>query len=155
MPLYEFQCFECGLKFEKFAKAKDQEKECQCGSMAKRQQTGSFSFSFNQTIRDPVPQNTGVASIDHHIDRVIGKSAEMSWAAIESRNSDKREVMRDYQLDSKHAIGIDPEGHYRPITSQEIQASTVARNLNNKAMDVIKRVPKEEREKRVHIKKVD
>jgi hypothetical protein len=123
--------------------------------MAPRCQSGSFSFSFNQKVTAPVPQNTGVASFDRHVDRVIGQSAALGWSHFEDRQSEKRHVMREHQLESPHAVGIGPDGTYRPMTSQEIRAASTARNLNNKAMEVINGVPKEERAKKVHVKKVD
>jgi putative FmdB family regulatory protein len=114
MPLYEYQCHDCGNRFERTAKpAKREEQPCpSCGKKARIRMNGDFSYSFNQTVGGMEPPNTGVSAYDHMVDRVIGKDAEQRWKSIEEREAHKREVLRDNPSATATDLSVSEEGTY-------------------------------------------
>ena len=130
MPIYEFQCGSCGLRFEKLYKAVSDvgEIDCECGASAKKQMSAvSFSFS-HVPVGGPRPQNTGVHSIDYNMDQVIGRDAEMRWKAIEERKAHKEKVSREHHKEGGQAHGMQHvvrdgsvDGGYRTMQEPERQ----------------------------------
>lgn len=114
MPLYDYQCHNCGVAFEKVAKSSEREQQpcISCDGMAEIKMSGDFSYSFNQTVQGVAPPNTGVSAYDHMVDRVIGKDAEQSWKAIDERNERKREVLRDNPETTAKDLSRTPDGDY-------------------------------------------
>ncbi len=136
MPLYKYQCFECGLEFEELRPASKRE-ECPCPScsiMAKKLiSSGSFQFQHKPT--GPIPQNTGVASVDYNYDKVIGRDAAQKWEKIEERRSQKLRFLEE-QKRNGNAVGMDQitptlEGGFRTLTNSEISEV----NENRKAVE--------------------
>lgn len=136
MPIYKYQCYDCGLKFEKsvkFAERGDPQK-CVCGVQAKPLMPDKVSFSFKQKAGGIVPQNTGVSSFDAHTDRVIGSHSEESWQVIEERHREKKRILQANPGVSGKDISRTDDGEYRIMQPQERQASDTAKELHNTAL---------------------
>jgi len=124
VPVYEFLCRNCGLKFEKILPmGKNKAHECECGAEAEGIPS-AFGFAFShKPVNGPVPQNTGVHGIDYNFDQVIGRDAAEKWKVVEERNKAKDQAARDAAKDGKLIEKRDQlvktgEG-YRPITEPE------------------------------------
>lgn len=143
MPIYEFQCPTCGLRFEKIMPrmTADKSHPCDCGAEATRL-VSAAAFAFAHTpVNGPVPQNTGVHGIDYNPDQVIGRDAAEKWKTIEQREKVKTEAIRDARkqgmdVTDKNQLAKTFDG-YRPITETERVAANenrVAANDVNKAI---------------------
>lgn len=126
MPIYEFQCNSCGLRFERLYRkySEDTEVPCECGNQAKKL-VSAVSFSFAHTpVGGPRPQNTGVHSIDYNPDQVIGRDAARRWEEMEKRGEVKDRHIRDERKAGRVVTReqlvpkSDGEG-YRTITEPE------------------------------------
>ena len=131
MPIYEFQCGDCGLRFEKLFRTVTQDPEAPCGSCGKPAQklVSAAAFQFAHTpVGGPRPQNTGVHALDYNADRIIGRDAERRWEAAEKRRALKRKVAADHHKEGGQAFGMDHvvrdssvEGGYRTMGESERQ----------------------------------
>ena len=145
MPMYEYQC-ECGVRFERhfsFSPAKEAAPICtpcpECNAAANRLMPETVSGVFVKDVTGPVPQNTGIHSLDAHIDRVIGQSAKQGWEAHETRLKDKAEVLRDNPDVSPHALTQAPDGSWRPLHPEERAVQVRAQTINSLAMSSLDR----------------
>ena len=140
MPLYDYQCNECGLLFEKTVPFSDREntQKCKnCGSQAEPQISRDVSFSFNPNIGNkPTPPNTGISAYDHQVDRAIGKSAEFGWSMQEKRAEQKRQLLRDNPNAEYGNLSRNPDNTYRVMGSEE--TNTVDQR-NKKAIPFIRK----------------
>ena len=137
MPVYKFQCFECGLRFDARTSMESSTKDrtCPgCSEMAKRLMPESASGHFNQKVNGPVPQNTGIHDLDTHIDRVIGQSAAQGWGVAEERVADKRRVLADNPTATGHDLSRIPEGGYEVLAPEERGVYDRAQAINSLAM---------------------
>ena len=146
IPLYEYQCDACGLRFEEKQKASlaTEPVPCgECGEPSGRMVPDSFSSTYVVKGDGTVgPQNTGVASYDANVDRVIGDHSENSWVHIQKRHSRKRDVLRSNPTKTGHDLGRTVENDYRVMGSDERAASETARNLHTEALHRIERYRK-------------
>ena len=135
LPIYNFQCYSCGLQFEEMLRVSQRDKEVSCpscGEKVERQvSAGNFTFKHNPT--GPVPQDTGVSSIDHNYDRVIGRDAEQKWKRLEEKRSRKlafieRERRQGRDVRMEH-LTSDSEGGYRTLTEKEIKKVNTDREI--------------------------
>jgi putative FmdB family regulatory protein len=134
MPIYEFLCEKCGLKFEKMFSRMTAEKSCPCASCGEdsKRLVSSFSHSFAVDVKGIGPQNTGVHNIDYNPDQVIGRDAAAKWEQIEKRNAEKDQVIAQEKkagLDVKRDQLVKTAEGYRTITEPE----RVAANSNRAA----------------------
>lgn len=139
MPLYEYQCG-CGIRFEGSASMANhaKPKKCpDCGKMADRMMPTDVNGVFNQEVSGPIPQNTGVDSLDAHIDRVIGQSAEQGRKAHVARVDTKKELLRDNPGATGKDITKTPDGEFRVMSAEERRARDTALSINNQAMNAI------------------
>lgn len=148
LPIYNFQCFSCGLQFEEMLSAskRDGEIPCpECGEKSERQvSAGNFTFKHNPT--GPVPQDTGVSSIDHNYDRVIGRDAEQKWKRIEEKRARKlsfieRERRKGLDVKMEH-LTSDSEGGYRTLSEKEIKKVNTDREIVQNYNYSLKKSPK-------------
>lgn len=143
MPLYRYQCEECGLRFEARADATngtDPFACLDCGTLANRVVPETMNSTYNPTGDGTIrPQNTGVNSYDANVDRVIGSHAKESYEHISKRHARKREIIRDNPGISGHDLSRTDDNDYRILNANERQASETARNLHNSAMGMIDR----------------
>lgn len=144
MPIYEFGCQKCGLRFEKIAPRMTADKSAtctSCGAEAERL-VSAAAFSFAHTpVNGPVPQNTGVHGIDYNADQVIGRDAAEKWKTIETRNKAKDEAIKDARREGKNVTSRDQlaktaEG-YRPITEKERVSANENRAVANEVNKAI------------------
>lgn len=152
MPIYNFLCQDCGIKFEAFAKSiatADNAAPCpECRKPSKKMPTAA-SHSFAHTPTGPVPQNTGVSQIDHNFDRVIGRDAEAKWKIIEQREAEKTRLIRHAREDGRqigreHLVPTgEAPGVYRTITEPERKSVNARRQQAVKARKALPPVPKD------------
>ena len=140
MPIYEFKCKHCGLKFEKSLKiSESSETDYPC---------------CKKITSDKLPPK-GVLSkvaeskkIPKDIDLAVGKSAEERWLSYEERAKQKEKIRKESDT---NLITRDPDGNYAPLSikkdgkslsSQE--ALKVRRDMYD-TMDTIKKDSKTEK----------
>jgi len=138
VPLFEFQCEDCGIRFEKLSKSSEEAGNAapcpECGDDAKRQ-VSVVNHTFAHTPNGPVPQNTGVSQIDHNFDRVIGRDAEQKWALIEERKQHKEAVLKEARKNGvdaqmEHLVRTrEGAGDYRVIDKKEREVVNARRTL--------------------------
>lgn len=147
MPTYEYQCQNCGLRFDGRASMQDHMKPvaCKsCGEDSPRHLPDAVGGVFNQeTDGLPKPQNTGVSQIDVVADRAIGASAKLGWAQVRDRNSRKRTILRDTPGAEGEDLSRTPDGDYRVLSSDERGVHDRANAINSKAMETLHPVPEE------------
>jgi hypothetical protein len=134
MPSYSFQC-ECGVQFNaavSIKKATEPYPCPECKKLAPREVPKDVSGIFNQPVTGPGPQNSGIASLDAHIDRVIGTSAQQSMVHVEARRREKLKVLAETGA-SPDALSRNPDGSYRVMTPEERGVSDRAIRLNDAA----------------------
>lgn len=139
MPVFEFQC-DCGVKFEASApmsKAKDPKPCPDCSKLAARVMPEDLNGVFNQTVNGPGPQNTGLSSLDAHIDRVIGDSARQGWETVDKRIAAKRKVLRETGAKSE-TLSRNPDGSYRVRKPEEQAVHERAVSINQLALEHLK-----------------
>jgi len=141
IPIYEFQCQHCGLRFEAVGDADKSEepKTCQCGEKAERLVPEDINYHFDTETEGIGPQNTGVSDVDYEVDRIIAKDAEEKWAAVEDREGHKRTVLRDHPDASKEDLAREPDGTYAVMDKKVKEGADRVRTINNVAMQLIKR----------------
>ncbi len=139
MPRYEYQC-ECGVKFDAY-KPMSQHSSPQpcpsCQAMAARIMPSDVQGVFNQEVSGPVPQNTGLASLDEHIDRVIGQSAAQGRMVHSQRVEVKRELLRDNPGATGYDITKLPDGSFDIMSEKDRKAHDKAKKINSMAMKAI------------------
>jgi len=104
MPIYEFFCDECNLRFEKiFYKISDEKKlECpNCGKLSNRVPS-IFGHKFSESTKIP-----------KDIDLKVGKDAERRWLEYEDRKKEKEKVREKY---GTQRLSRDSEGNYSPVS---------------------------------------
>lgn len=108
MPIYDFKCNDCELKFEKSLK------------IAESQSTNCPICNKTTSVKLPSKGVMGkvgeVTSIPKDIDLAVGKSAEERWMAYEERNKEKDKVRKDSDT---NLITRDPDGNYTPLSIQK------------------------------------
>lgn len=127
MPIYEFTCQSCGLRFEKLFRrvSEDATSPCpNCGGEGKKQVSAvSFAFKHPASQRNgPLPPNTGTSD-DWNFDKAIGHDAAEKWGKIHENNARKDKMIADA---AKEGRGITRdhlvrkrEGGYREVTEGE------------------------------------
>lgn len=133
MPVYEFTCHSCGLRFDKLFRRMEStdtlaETPCDsCGEPAYRQVTAAaFKFSHAPSqVRGAAPPNTGTSD-DWNYDKAIGRDAEQKWKVVEKRDAEKARVIRQERenglaLTKGQLVRSQEDGSYRAITEAERQ----------------------------------
>jgi putative FmdB family regulatory protein len=135
MPIYDYQCYGCGLNFEKSVNRKNREKPQKCLSCGQESEpiNSSFNYGFNIEATAPVPQNTGVSEYDMMVDRVIGKSAEEGRKVIEKRDRDKRDLLRGTGKKKKD-LSRNADGTYSFMDKRHQEISENVRAFNMVAL---------------------
>lgn len=137
MAVYEWQCHECGVRFEAFTDRKNREADRPCPNCKADAQpvlpTGVTS-TFKKEVTGPGPQNTGIHDLDTKIDQVIGRHAEQSREVIRHRVDDKKQLVRATGADG-HDLSRNPDGTYRVMTAEERAIHERSQTIHGKAMD--------------------
>lgn len=144
MPLYTYQC-RCGLRFEASVpmdRATEPHPCPDCGEDASRHLPEDVSGIYQQDVTGPVPQNTGLADLDAHIDRVIGKSAEQGWEVHRKRQEEKKRLLEKEKTTPDH-LSRNPDGTYRILSDEEAGVHSRANALHSKVMEIREQVLKE------------
>lgn len=131
MPIYEYECPECGLRFERHLPISkfDSVQACpECATDARKLMSAA-SFTFAHKPTGPVPQNTGVHAIDYGYDTVIGRSAEHGKKVAQDRQAYKRKVIRDNPGATGKDLRRTPDGDYVVMKPAERKASEAGRDL--------------------------
>lgn len=131
MPMYNYLCSSCGLRFEKRVGMSERANTtCECGQTAQQAVPDDVSFGFNQPTSGIAPQNTGIASLDTSYDRVIAQDAALRWEAQTKRDAVKRDVLRQNPEATKQDLAQTPDGGYRVLKPEERQISEKARVID-------------------------
>lgn len=143
MPIYEYGCPECGLRFEKLRKMADSDlpavcPECKEPEAQRLVSATNFTFAFpSSQLRGAAPPNTGT-SFDHNADLVIGRDAEQKWKAINERQQEKINVLKSNPGATGFDLSKQHDGSYKVMSPQERKTVESAREINKKAMADIK-----------------
>lgn len=138
MPTYEWQC-QCGLRFDGHAKLADRTKSKPCPSCdaeAPPVVPSKVQGHFNHEVTGPMPQNTGIAGLDAHIDRVIGQSAKQGRDVIDQRVREKQQVLANNPGATGHDLSRNPDGSYRVLKPKERGVHERSQKIHGAAMDV-------------------
>lgn len=147
IPLFEFQCNECGLRFEKFRRQRPDETPCpSCGKAAGQipsapgvtWQVGDPEYVDHQIGRIE-PENIGVSAIDHSVDRITGQRSRELWASIQGRQDEKMDVIRGNPGATGHDLSIIPEGGYRLMESRERKIKDYVREGHRRKLQELAR----------------
>lgn len=146
MPIYEYECQSCGLRFEKMRKMADSDNpigcpECAAGETRKMVTAANHTFA-HTPVGGPRPQNTGVHSIDYSADQVIGRASEAAWKTIGERQKHKKGVLSSNPGATGHDLSRTHEGDYRIMKPEERKASETGRALHKQAMQAIESTKK-------------
>jgi putative FmdB family regulatory protein len=128
MPIYEYQCDECGLQIEKLwsraSLAVDPLPCPECeADMRKLVSVANHTFKHGEgQTRGGLPPNTGTSD-DWNFDKAIGMDAADKWEKIEKRESLKDRRIREEReagrgVTREHLVPTG-EGDYRTITEPE------------------------------------
>jgi len=119
MPIFEFKCASCSLRFEKLVRKKDVDTyPCpSCEKDAKKKLSGfGFRFASGKT-----PGNTGVDSLDRSVDKAVGRDADLRWEAVKNRNAYKRQVQHDNGGIGRVPLAKNPAtGEYIPVPQDNL-----------------------------------
>lgn len=154
MPIYEFTCHSCGLRFDKLFRRMESsdsltETPCDsCGEAAYRQVTAAaFKFSHSASqVRGAAPPSTGTSD-DWNYDKAIGRDAEQKWKIVEQRDAEKSRVIRQERenglaLSKGQLVRSQEDGSYRPITEPERQVVNERRTTAFQVAQAAKAQPK-------------
>lgn len=150
IPIYTYQCDDCGFRFTKRRTARKSKDPLRCDLC-----NANVYLAVPETMNSQMkvsgdgsinPQNTGVSSYDANVDRVIGDHAETSWKSIDNRLSHKRKILNNHQGITGFDLSRQKDGDYRIMSAQERKASETARNLHNRAMSLFQK--RDERDKK-------
>lgn len=139
MPTYIYQC-DCGVRFEASASMKNHDKPqpCpSCGQLAVQWVPDEIHGTFDLPVSGPVPQNTGVSSVDTDYDRAIGKAAVQGWEVQKHRYQEKVEIMQTNGVGGSD-LSRNPDGSYRILSPEEKGVFERGNAINKKAMEVRK-----------------
>ena len=143
MPLYSFQCFECGCRFEKMvslSQAMDSTTCPSCKEQAERVvEDVSFSFDTESTHEGVALQNTGVSSVDYDWDEIVARDAEKRWETVGNRQNLKRHVLSENPGHTRWDLLKSPDGDYDVMTPEETDCSWRIREIHSSAMDFLEK----------------
>jgi len=137
MPVFEWQCHECGVRFEAFAdrKVRESPRPCpNCKADAQPVVPTGVTSSFKKEVTGPGPQNTGIHDLDTKIDQVIGRHADQSREIILQRVSDKKQLIAAAGADG-HDLSRNQDGTYRVMSPEERAIHERSQAIHGKAMD--------------------
>ena len=139
MPVYEYVCPQCSLHFSRRRPITEYQSSAECPEcqipVAKTPSAANHTFAHVPT--GPVPQNTGVHAIDHNVDRVIGRDAQQKWEAIQLRQRDKREILRNNPGSTGFDLSRTADGSYRIMKPEERRAAETARSIHDQATKML------------------
>lgn len=105
MPLFEFKCEKCELKFEKVINL-NFKGDMPCPSCASNSSRQLISKDVSGVVKE------GTA-IPKDIDRIVGRDADKKWEEIEEKKSIKEKIKREHG--ATH-LSRDLDGEYQPLS---------------------------------------
>lgn len=133
LPIYEYLCEECGLKFDRLRKMSESDapQPClECGTEARKLVSAAnhaFAHPASQT-RGMAPPNTGTSD-DYNFDKAIGRDAARRWENIGQRIDRKKQVIKENPGATGYDLSRNHDGSYRVMGQQERAASEAGRAL--------------------------
>lgn len=108
MPLYKYQCYECGLQFKaRVQRSKSDTQPCKsCKAEAKRSLPSGLNHGFEANVDGLAQPNTGIASIDYDVDRVVYVDSNKKWKVINKRQQVKREMVRGSNSSPRNIVRV-------------------------------------------------
>ncbi len=80
------------------------------------------------------PENIGVSTVDHNVDRVVGTRSRQLWETVKGRQEKKKDVIRDNPGTTGKDLSIRPEGGYRVMDSKERERKDDFRTFHNQKL---------------------
>lgn len=141
MPVYRFQCMECGLSFSARVASGVEKANCEaCGKSASKDLPRGFSSSTGVSGGSiEAPPDSGFASHDYEVDRIVGQDSLNKWRDISKRQKEKLRVMKEHNV-TGFDIRKTTDGSYRPMSPAERKASERSRNFHFKMADHVKKL---------------
>jgi putative FmdB family regulatory protein len=133
VPIYEYLCEECGLKFDRLRKMSesDMPQPClECGTTARKLVSAAnhaFVHPASQT-RGMSPPSTGTSD-DYNFDKVIGRDAARRWEHIGDRIDRKKQVIKENPGATGYDLSRNHDGSYRVMGQQERASSEAGRAI--------------------------
>ena len=120
MPIFAYQCHQCGLQFDKLWKTQASAVEAgttfpckECGAEAQKM-VSAANFGFNQAV-------------------VIGRDAAAKWKVISDRQAAKQQVISNNDV-SGHDLRRTSDNEYVVMPEHERGMSERARSLHTEAL---------------------
>ena len=143
MPIYEFTCQTCGLRFDRLSKMSEsglREVPCaECKQPAIRAISivnHTFAHGANQ-VRGAAPPNTGTSD-DWNYDKAIGRDAEQKWRLIDARTKHKKDILKATPGATGDDLSRTHDGTYRVMPQGERVAAETGRAVGIAAIQAPK-----------------
>jgi putative FmdB family regulatory protein len=93
MPIYEYLCENCAVKFEKLVQLVGDGAQQPCPSC--KEPVGQVPSVVSPTfIGDKTPQTvSGLSSLDNNLDRLVGEDSYNKWLIISEREKQKLSIL--------------------------------------------------------------
>lgn len=106
MPAIKYLCPACGLSFDRILSVKVEVVPCKrCGKEAAGVRTAAKA-AFAHVPEGPVPQNTGVSSVDHDVDLVVARSSQQNLREMAARQDYKKRLMHQRNATGGHLARV-------------------------------------------------
>ena len=129
MPVYQFQCNDCGLQFQARTNSSENTYPCECGFKAIRDLPTAPHAALGAKVTVTGPTTTGFSGIDYNADRAIGEYSKRKWGEISARCKDKLDLIEATGASGKD-LSRQEDGSYRVLTQQERMMSERARDFH-------------------------
>jgi putative FmdB family regulatory protein len=117
MPIYEYLCDLCAIKFEKTLKAElsENKQPCPgCSGLSDRVPSVVTPTFLGNTMKDA----SGLSSLDNNFDRLVGEDSFRQWHVIADREKEKLKILNENpeaEASDLKSVG----GSYQVMTKQE------------------------------------
>jgi putative FmdB family regulatory protein len=128
MPIFKFDCPECGLTFEKLVQNRNiKEMECIHCAFTAQKRLSAFNSQFADA-KNASRGFSGVYDLDVNLDKNLGRDAQNRWEIIKNRESQKDRMhasvaqqtgVKDARVALKRDLDL-KEPVYEPMTRQEV-----------------------------------
>ncbi len=134
MPVYEYECHECGNLFEELIMGSENvqkyktEHPCPiCTSSSPRKMVSLVSFNF----KGGTVGNSGVHDVDYpSLDKAVGRSSKSKWEKIQQQKAERSKIRQSLGTNS---LSQTPDGKLMKADSSTLEIRNKAINLYNKA----------------------
>lgn len=132
MPVYRYQCEDCGLNFSARTISASTNGTCpSCKASVPRSLPRNVSVTVSGNGEGLNAPDTGFSAHDYEIDRIIGSDSKAKWKTIAERQKEKLRVIQSsgatgFDLTKKH------DGSYGVMTPDQRAASERTRSFHSK-----------------------